>query len=137
MSFKFLFPLLAMLVFCVLLCVFVFQILNKREWEVLAMISWNKKQKRTPGGIISITYAIFTAWMPLLCYDYELRSIWKTTSCFSKSFIVLLLPDQVAFHFIVNLAFYLSIILAKAYAQKHLSNLEFIHFSDQSFWNTK
>ena len=61
MSFKFLFPLLAMLVFCVLLCVFVFQILNKGKWEVLAMISWNKKQKRTPGGIISITYAIFTA----------------------------------------------------------------------------
>ena len=35
MSFTFLFPLLAMLVLCVLLCVFVFQILNKGEWGSL------------------------------------------------------------------------------------------------------
>lgn len=42
-------------------------------------------------------------------------------SCFSKSFIVLLCSDQVAFHFIENLALYLVIILAKAYVQKHLS----------------
>ena len=41
-------------------------------------------------------------------------------SCFGKSFIVLLRSDQLAFHFVVNLAFYLVIILAKA-IQKHLS----------------
>ena len=34
---------------------------------------------------------------------------------------MLLCSDQVALHFIENLAFYLFIILAKAYVQKHLS----------------
>ena len=46
-------------------------------------------------------------------------------SRFSQSFIVLLCSDQVAYHFIENLAFYLIIILAKVYVQKHLSNSDF------------
>lgn len=42
-------------------------------------------------------------------------------SCFSKNFIILPCSDQIAFHLVVNLAYYLVIILAKAYVQKHLS----------------
>ena len=74
-----------------------------------------------------------------LCYAMTMNydQFRKLQAIFSKSFIVLLLPDQVAFHFIVNLAFYLPIILAKAHAQKYLTNSGFNHSSVQSFWNTR